>query len=183
MRSELTLKEQSRVKLSYGWGFLVFEDPPTSVEKSLRVLREVTSGCNSLIITVGDVVSRNFLAHTNVAIIDGKTRRRFPVTRIREAVEFRCVNKPGTISRECYETVKDALKRALEGTKALVFVDGEEDLLVLAALESCPDFSWIIYGHWKGFVGLIPCTPFFKRLAHVILQTDFEEQRLDKINV
>jgi len=174
----LVLREEGRAMLAYGWGFMIFEDPPDSVRTLFNLSRMVGMGGKPFIITVGDVVSSNFgtYAYTNVAIVDGKTRRRVELGGSGIEAEYKCRNSPGTITPECYSAVRQAVRLTPTEGRARVAVEGEEDLLSLVAIRECRlNTGWVVYGHWKGFICAIPCTPFFKRLAEVLLQTYFEQ--------
>lgn len=179
----LVLRSSGRGTLTYGWGFMVFKEPPESVEFSVKLMRDLgLCGERPLVITVGDVVSRNFAryGYSDVAIMDGKTRRGIAVEGAVEGISYRCVNPPGVVSRECWDAVSKAIRSAESGTKSAVLVEGEEDLLSLVALKECPlDAGWVVYGHWRGFLCLLPCTGFFKKLADVLLESYFEEKGFD----
>ncbi len=98
------------------------------------------------IITVGDVVSteaRGAGIKVNLSIIDGKTMRHgyaTPVSKTR--VTFQVVNPPGTITRESWRTIKNALRE----NEATIIVDGEEDLLAIPAVLEAPLRTLIVYG-------------------------------------
>ncbi len=175
----LVMREVARGELSYGWGFLVFKDPPDSVNTVFELSERIGIGRRPFIITVGDVVSRNFTVYgyTNVAVIDGRTRRSLKIEGLKAETEYSCMNAPGTISLECYEAVAQAIKTTPPNGRSVVFVDGEEDLLSLVALKECPvDKSWVIYGHWRGFLCAIPCILRYRKIAQVLLETGFEEK-------
>jgi uncharacterized protein (UPF0218 family) len=180
VNTRLVLKNEARQALSYGWGFLVFREPPESIRFSIQLIKDLgLCGPEPLLITVGDVVSYNFAAYgrSDVAVVDGKTRRSMRIQGVVAANSYNCVNDPGTISQECIEAIKSAIEEAKKDRKSIVYVDGEEDLLSLVALKECPlNESWVIYGHWKGFLCLLPCTEFFKRLADILLETSFEKE-------
>ena len=101
---------------------------------------------------IGDVVS-SFCTRANsgwdilVVAVDGVTRRR-------ESVEppglrgFRTVhvrNPRGTVSRAAARAVCDALSGML-GERVALNVDGEEDMLALAAIACSPLGGHVIYG-------------------------------------
>lgn len=100
---------------------------------------------------VGDVVCTTFIEFVGVpriCIVDGKTLR----TRygnIEGVLHMfynihRCRNPPGTISSECLSTIASAMHYP---GKQLVVVDGEEDLLALAAvLVGTKHIDYVAYG-------------------------------------
>ncbi|QOJ78141.1 DUF359 domain-containing protein [Infirmifilum lucidum] len=175
----LVMREVARRELSYGWGFLIFKDPPDSVTTVFELSERMGIGRRPFIITVGDIVSRNFnvYGYTNVAIIDGRTRRGLKLEGLESEAEYACRNTPGTISPECYEAVAQAIKTTPPNGRSVVFVEGEEDLLSLVALREClANKSWVIYGHWRGFLCAIPCILRYRKIAQVLLETGFEEK-------
>ncbi len=102
-----------------------------------------------LVVAVGDYTSRILSENdvdVNLYIIDGRIERR-PVEPLRleaENVE-RVVNRAGEISPEAASKLHRLLRRKrLE--KTLLIVEGEEDLLTLAAILSAPDGTIIVYG-------------------------------------
>jgi uncharacterized protein (UPF0218 family) len=96
--------------------------------------------------TVGDVVSRETLAtgiEVNLRIVDQMTLRRSIVpVEIKAERTYRVRNPAGLITREAW----DAIKEALHHKDAVIFVDGEEDLLAIPAILESPDKAYIIYG-------------------------------------
>ncbi|WP_338600938.1 DUF359 domain-containing protein [Sulfolobus tengchongensis] len=98
------------------------------------------------IITVGDYVS-HILEENNVnpflEIIDGKTKRTIkqhnPLSRSKE---YKILNEAGVIRLELFDFIKNILKK--DG--GVIFVDGEEDLLVIPAVLGSDDGDLIIYG-------------------------------------
>jgi uncharacterized protein (UPF0218 family) len=179
--SLLRMKSTSECRnmLSYSWGYLFYEDPPLSVDRAIEAINNSRFGKN--IILVGDVVSVNFFRRGwgDIFVVDSKTRRNISIRQEDAYGTFlKCKNPAGTISRECFEVFKTAFK-LLEEKKSPIFVqvDGEEDLLSLVALYLCPaGASWIIYGHFKGFICAIPCTPYFKSVAKRLIEGCFEKR-------
>jgi uncharacterized protein (UPF0218 family) len=51
-------------------------------------------------------------------------------------------NPAGVITKEAWDTVRVALKQK----EAVIFVDGEEDLLAIPAILESPDNAFIVYG-------------------------------------
>ena len=106
------------------------------------------------VVSVGDVVSKNLMEsqiHPRLLILDNKVMRSnikpFPL----KAEEERHVkNPPGTITFEAFNAVQEAFKA---NHRVKVVVEGEEDLLALAAILHAPLNSIIVYGQpQKGIV-------------------------------
>jgi GTP-dependent dephospho-CoA kinase len=96
--------------------------------------------------TVGDVVSRETLAtgiQVNLRIVDQMTlRKSISPVEIRAERTYRVRNPAGLITREAWDTIKEALRHK----DAVIFVDGEEDLLAIPAILESPDKAYIVYG-------------------------------------
>jgi len=100
------------------------------------------------VVCVGDEVSRDLLQNgfkpKNI-IVDGKVMRK-PIDYLNEIVgkysnKFSLTNKPGTIAKKVWKTLKDALKQ-----ESAVVVKGEEDLLAIPTILLSDIDTAIIYG-------------------------------------
>jgi uncharacterized protein (UPF0218 family) len=112
-----------------------------------RLKRIVDETKPAKIIAVGDRVSGNLVKNgllPDVAIVDSKIMRK-PVAPLEFDAEktFNVTNPAGTITDEAYQTVEKAV---IFAGRTKVLVDGEEDLLTLAAVLSAPDGSIVVYG-------------------------------------
>jgi uncharacterized protein (UPF0218 family) len=101
----------------------------------------------SKVIAVGDVVSKNMSAHhipSHVIIVDSKVLRE-PIRPIQVMAEItlHVKNPPGTLIREAWTTVQEALK---QDRPTRVLVDGEEDLFTLVAVSQAPENTLVVYG-------------------------------------
>ena len=120
--------------------------PGTEAECN-RVLADVVATEKPpMLILVGDTVSRNAVdsgIEPNVLIIDHLEKRGksqpFPFHNRRI---IRTKNRAGRIEMEAWHAIEQAIN---EGG-ALVEVDGEEDLLTIAAVLSAPNGSLVVYG-------------------------------------
>ena len=117
------------------------------------------------IITVGDIVSYNFISHTkllpDLMIIDGRSLRKevnniykvfFKNLRSKVEQVMNSVNNPaGTITEE----VIQGIKKSLSNGRSLLIVNGEEDLCAIPAVMYAPLQSLLFYGQpEKGVVAL-----------------------------
>jgi len=132
-----------RRRLKEPLGMLIEGSP----EETRGRLLESVRGSEGLVVAVGDVVSRelrNIGVKVDVYIVDDRVERRagevFAESGIRE---IRCRNEAGTISPEAYSAVAEAIE---SGGGVVVRVEGEEDLLGLAAIAEAPIGSIVIYG-------------------------------------
>jgi len=89
------------------------------------------------IITVGDYCSLNL--PSDVKIFDGKIKRKKIKTPFKFSLS--CSNPPGTIQKEVWPAIKKAIKN--EGN---IFIDGEEDLLVIPCVLLSEKKTAVIYG-------------------------------------
>jgi len=100
----------------------------------------------SKVTTVGDVVSRETLAagiQVSLRIVDQMTlRKRISPVEIKAERTYRVRNPAGVITGEAWDTIKEALKER----EAVIFVDGEEDLLAIPAVLESPDNALVVYG-------------------------------------
>ncbi len=118
-----------------------------SFEETMAELKElVDSEKPPVIISVGDVVSRNLHGHKlhpQLAIIDGKFLRNQPSTSGLDKDVVRVVNPQGTITEEAIAAVKSALDH---NQHTHILIEGEEDLLVITAVIYAPLGSFVVYG-------------------------------------
>jgi len=102
----------------------------------------------SRIIAVGDVVSSNMMKYgicPQVFVVDNRVMRESIVPIQVNVNETICVKNPaGTLTEEAREGIQRALDKG--GHLIKVMVDGEEDLLTLAAVVHVPENSLVVYG-------------------------------------
>lgn len=139
----------------------ILKKPFGSLIKQTEISKEkifcLTKG-SKMLITVGDATTENFISFglmPNIAIIDGIERRvkrsEFVISNIKNMFltknhiynQYKCKNKKGTISKQAYLTIKKILD---EKEQAIIFVDGEEDLLALPVFALAPIDSIVFYG-------------------------------------
>jgi uncharacterized protein (UPF0218 family) len=98
------------------------------------------------LILVGDTVSRNAVQYgiePDVIIIDKREKRGQAVDFThKKARVFRTRNEAGTIDLLAWNVVAEAVEKG----SSVVIVDGEEDLLTLAAVVVAPLGSVVVYG-------------------------------------
>ena len=110
-------------------------------------IRDAIKG-SGMVVTVGDATTErllSFLIIPDVAVIDGIERRsrRAPLPVNYSAIELRCANPSGSISKNAF----DVLQLAIKGSHpARVIVDGEEDLLALPLFYLVSQDSVVLYG-------------------------------------
>jgi len=113
------------------------------------------------IICVGDLVSKDFFATTK--IFDGKIRRK--KTKINLIWHLKVKNERSKIEKEVWGKIKKAIKENKN-----LFVEGEEDLLVIPAVLLSPKNSVVIYGLFKKGVCAIEVSEKMKRKIKNLLK-------------
>lgn len=103
------------------------------------------------IISVGDVTTKNLVDHgiyPRLAIIDHRIQRKKSNQKITYPAKIlKAENPPGTITRDLWETIEDALQLIFKSSENfLIIVNGEEDLAVLPCILLSPEDSVILYG-------------------------------------
>ncbi len=142
---------QLRTKFKEPFGALIQGTPEVTMAK-LKEL--VESEKPPIIVSIGDVVSRNLHKHNIqplITVIDNKFLRNKPSPETSEVARSVNVTNPqGTITEEAISAIRGAIEK---GVHTHIVIDGEEDLLVLVAVLYLPDNSFVIYGQpYSGIV-------------------------------
>lgn len=112
------------------------------------------------VVAVGDACAAGLILKGRrpaLVIYDGKIMRAPAGKEVADAIagfegkELKVPNPAGYISDE----LVGAVKRALEGKAAKIFVDGEEDLAALVVMMFAPDGALVVYGQPNEGVVLI----------------------------
>jgi uncharacterized protein (UPF0218 family) len=122
------------------------------------------------IVAVGDRVSGNILKsglRLDLAIVDNKVRRK-PIKPLKISVDrtLHVSNPAGTLTDEACQAIKKAVSQ--EG-RVKVSVEGEEDLLALAAVQAAPEGSLVVYGQPKRGIVIIFVTDDSKKRVQAII--------------
>jgi len=164
----LVLPAELRRELKAPLGKLITGSP----EETMRKLEDlINKEKTAMIVSVGDVVSESMAKSgisVHLAIVDNRVMRqpRKPIA-LEADKTLHVKNPPGTITREAWLAVKEALKQNLP-TK--IVVDGEEDLLTLVALLHAPLNALVVYGQpYEGIVA-IKVTQQKRQKAHRIVE-------------
>ena len=136
---DLVLSEELRRKLKEPFGAL-YKD----IDSALKYAK------SGYIISVGDRVSESLLdkgIEPDICIYDKRTRRegiKLPTSiEAYKAKEIKVRNPAGRLTPEAFKAIRDAVS---SGEKTRIFVEGEEDLLTLAALSLAKEGSYVFYG-------------------------------------
>jgi len=90
-----------------------------------------------------------------------------------EAVELK--NPPGTLTQKAFEVLAEAFTKQ-DNTK--IFVDGEEDLITLAAISAAPQDSAVLYGQpGEGLVCVSVNEEIKEKVKKILEEMKHENQR------
>lgn len=138
------LPDAFRESLKKPLGMLIAGSPRQTLPHVLEFIRKQNP---PLIVTIGDECSK-ITAHIDcvrwVSVFDSKVERR-PVdsSTLRADCTLKVVNQAGTLTADARRVLRAALRSS---SNINVMVDGEEDLLTLAALLYAPNGTIVMYG-------------------------------------
>jgi len=145
-KDKIAFPEKAKELLRKPAGKLLTGDPE---DVSRKIKRMIELERPPLVIAVGDYTSEILRRHEvpiNLYVIDGKIeRRRIDLFKPEGMRIIKAVNEPGTLNPEAVAKLHELLKEK-DLRKTVLIVDGEEDLLTLAAILSAPDRAIIVYG-------------------------------------
>ena len=130
-----------------------FKKPVGTLYPSISDAKDAISslGNKSLIISIGDVTTRNMLDEgiiPDVGIVDNMIERQPSDYEIcYDNVTLKTKNPPGTITDQMWKTIKEGFSLVEKaGYNVLIVVDGEEDLSAIPCMVMAPAGSIIFYG-------------------------------------
>lgn len=166
------LPNKLRRELKKVWGFPVLGKKKEVAKKFKKVIGEKKF---KKIITVGDYCSLNLLS--DVKIFDGRIGRNklsgLP-SRIPKGF-LRGWNPPASINKEVWKTLKKAISK-----NGNVFIDGEEDLLVIPSVLLSRKKTAVVYGFASKGICLIEVSPEIKKGFRKLLKK-FRKGKFKKI--
>jgi len=113
--------------------------------------------------TVGDVVSRETLAagiQVNLRIVDQMTlRKSIEPIKFKAERTYRVKNPAGLITQEAWDAIKDSFHYG----DAVIFVEGEEDLLAIPTILESPDNAFTVYGQPSQGIVVVTASPAIRR--------------------
>jgi len=145
------LPEKLRPELRKIWGVPLFNGEKKVLKKFQRLCQKKRF---KKVITVGDYCSLNL--SSDIKIFDGRIKRRKIKIPLgwREGGVLSCRNPAGTIQKEVWPVIKKAIKN-----KENIFIDGEEDLLVIPCVLLSKKKTAVIYGLVDKGVCIIEVSP------------------------
>jgi len=168
MRKTYFLPNELKPELRKVWGI------PISGQKK-EVAKKFKEFCQKKkfkkIITVGDYCS--LFLPSDIKIFDGRVERNklFPL----QKYSFSCWNPPASINIEVWKTLKKALAK-----NGNVFVNGEEDLLVIPSALLARKKTAVVYGFANKGACLIEVSPEIKKTFRRLLK-QFKKEKFKKI--
>lgn len=158
MRKTYYLPEELKKELRKIWGVPLFNGEKEVLKKFQQFIKKKKF---KKIITVGDYCS--LVLPSDIKIFDGKIKRK----KIKKMPKFdlKCQNPAGTIQKKVWPIIKKAIKE-----KKNVFVNGEEDLLVIPSVLLSEKNTAVVYGFPKKGVCLIEVSPKMKKVFKKLLK-------------
>ena len=172
-QGHLRLPDNLRLELQKPLGkILVADDIKTAVQNHR----------DDVVITVGDVTTEVVFAcgvKPALAIIDLQVERKpyqsfeafkFP----KEYQIYKLVSGPGYIAKNAVETIKNWVKSIRTRKRAVLVIDGEEDLLTLPAIAEAPVGSLVYYGQPPAAAWA--CGPLMEGLVEVVITAEKKKE-------
>jgi len=162
------LPTKLRRELRKVWGVPLFNGKGEVLKKFQRFTKKKKF---RKIITVGDYCSKTL--PSDMKIFDGRIKRK----RVKNLPKFslKCSNPPGTIQKEVWPVLKAAIKN-----NENVFIEGEEDLLVIPSVLSAEKNTAVVYGFPEKGVCLVEVTGKTKKEFRKLLKK-FRKEKFKKI--
>ena len=160
MKLPYSLRNQLKIPL----GLLLPENQTdkTNIQKYLSK--------NSYIITVGDRTTKKMIEFgfiPSLQIIDGQEKReKKEPPKLANAIELTVQNPAAEITSQSIEMIKNAL---MMQPPVRLFVDGEEDLLVLPVCIHAPENAIVLYGQPNEGLVIVKITPEIRNKVQSLL--------------
>lgn len=152
------LPKEIRPELRKIWGIPLFDGKKRVLNKFQQFAQKKRF---KKVITVGDYCSLTL--PSDIKIFDGKIKRE----KVRKLPKFSlyCSNPPGTIQKGVWLIIKKAIQN-----KENIFIEGEEDLLVIPTVLLSEKNTAVIYGFPDKGVCLIEVSPRVKKTFKELLK-------------
>lgn len=159
---------EMREKLKEPFGRLIKGSPDETMKTFVHILEKEKP---IKIVSVGDAVSENLHKHQiipQLAITDSKTmRKKIKPANFAGKEIVKVKNPQGTITDEAMGAICAALN---SDRQVHIVVDGEEDLLTLAAVLYAPENTFVVYGQPAEGIVVVKVTPQKKKETEEILK-------------
>jgi len=168
----LKLTDELRTTLKSPLGDLVKGTPEQNMAKVLETIERKKP---KRVICVGDVVSRNAIkagVPVDVRVVDNRImREKAEPTKLDAKRILYAKNHPGTLDFTAWQALSEAIERG----DSLMVVEGEEDLLTLAAIIEAPITSIVIYGQPEEGIVIVRVNEEKKRETQAIIDAMLKE--------
>lgn len=125
---------------------------------------------NSYIITVGDRTTEKMIDFDlipSLQIIDGQEKRKKRIPpKLKNAIELTVDNPPAEITSQSISVIKKAFTIK---SPVRIFVNGEEDLLVLPVCVHAPENAVVLYGQPHEGLVIVKITPEIRNKVQTLL--------------
>lgn len=140
-----------------------------------------------ILISVGDIVSYSLIKNNlvpSITVVDFYSKKKAIGSEIKKFINhnfhFQVINQPSTLSKNSVKTIQKAVKEFLTKKRLQkIFVEGEEDLLVLPAIIFSPLKCLIVYGHWHYGVIVVEVNEKMKKKAIKLLKRFSKDKIID----
>ncbi len=143
-------------KLKTPFGKLIKGPPEETIPQLERMILETKP---PRVVAVGDVVSRETLkagVRVDLRIVDNRSMRKdLSASTYPASKEYSVKNPAGLITLEAKKIIQEAIPEE----RAIIFVEGEEDLLVLPVILEVPSRSLVLYGQPHEGLVAVTVTP------------------------
>lgn len=156
------LPNRLRKELRKIWGISIFGQKREVFKKYEKFIGKRNF---KKIITVGDYCSFNLTS--DIKIFDGKIgRKKIKIPfKLKKILILSCSNPPGTIQSRVWLIIKRAIRENRN-----VFIQGEEDLLVIPAVLISKKGGLVVYGFPKKGICFIEVSPKIKKIFKELLK-------------
>ena len=181
IKHDFLLPFDMREELKAPIGKLITKEPTKTLIKLVEKKQP------TLVVFVGDycvhkALENNFIP--NLSIIDGRNLREpFDEISIENAKIVNSTNPQATITIETWKIIREIFSELLENKEKqpiILYIDGEEDLLVLPVVLELPENSFVVYGQPHEGIVLINVTPNVKLKCKKLIERMKVENNEDK---
>jgi uncharacterized protein (UPF0218 family) len=158
-----------------------------TIEPTKTMIKLVEKEQPPLVVFVGDFCVQQAIEHNfipNLSIIDGRNLREpFDEISIKNAKVVNSINPQATITIDTWKTIREIFSELLgnkEKQPIILYIDGEEDLLVLPVVLELPENSFVVYGQPHEGIVLINVTPNVKLKCKKLIERMKVENNEDK---
>ncbi|NHK29928.1 MAG: DUF359 domain-containing protein [Asgard group archaeon] len=158
-----------------------------TIEPTKTLIKLVDEEQPPLVVFVGDYCVHQAIEHNfipNLSIIDGRNLREpFDEISIENAKIVNSINPQATITIDTWKIIRELFSELLENKEKqpiILYIDGEEDLLVLPVVLELPENSFVVYGQPHEGIVLLNVTPNVKLKCKKLIERMMVENNEDR---